>query len=238
MLHALLDRLFYLRARFAFDRATQTQSAMEVIYKDLFTRDLERHGDVDDFYAVGSAANYGLLYLIQRIARELKPATIVELGAGQSTRLIDRINRRAETPATITTVEHDPHWAGLIGAQVQHKLTVVPLVKSRIAGHEIDGYDLSSVTATAINLLIIDGPIAKGHGTRFNRWGALPLIERLADDFVVIVDDAERPGDRDHGRAIIRRLRSAGRELHVGGVTSNKRQIVIAGGAFAAAAYY
>ena len=238
MLHALLDRLFYLRARFAFDRATQTQPAMEVIYKDLFARDLERHGDSDDFYAVGSAANYGLLYLIQRIMRELKPATIVELGAGQSTRLIDRINAKSAAPASITTVEHDPHWAALIGAQVRHALTVVPLIESRIAGHIINGYDLAAVTASNINLLIIDGPIAKGHGTRFNRWGALPLIERLADDFVVIVDDAERPGDRDHGRAIIRRLRAAGRDVHVGGVTSNKRQIVIAGGAFVAAAYF
>ena len=238
LLHAPLDWLFYARARLAFARGTATQPALEIVYKDLFARDLAALGLADEFHATGSAANYGLLYLLLRIVSALRPKVIVELGAGQSTILIDRLAAIQTPVPAITTVEHDAYWASLIQAQVKHALNIVPLRHLSAAGRTIEGYDLSGVNVSAINLLLVDGPVAKGWKTRFNRWGALPLLERLAEDFVVIVDDAERPGDRDHGRSIIRKLEASGRKVHVGHITAANRQMVIAGGSFAAAAYY
>ncbi|MFO1362583.1 MAG: hypothetical protein U1F45_08910 [Burkholderiales bacterium] len=50
----------------------------------LVDRDLAVNGVKNDFYPVGAAASYGLLYLLIRILRENEIGSIVEFGSGES----------------------------------------------------------------------------------------------------------------------------------------------------------
>lgn len=70
---------------------------------------------------------------------------------------------------------------------------------------KIKAYDnlLSSVFGEKFDLLIIDGPHGNKH---FSRVGALDLLDSLMDDFVIIVDDCDRQGEKELAEEIMRQL--------------------------------
>src|SRR6185369_1573975 len=102
-----------------------------------------------------------------------------------------------------------------------------PLVPLQIGGRTIAYHDLAQVIGDAqrFDLVIVDGPPAANGDTRYSRTGCVAVLERcLAEDFVVIVDDAERAGEAaavDACRALLHRL---GRGFSEAAVTAAKRQ--------------
>ena len=108
----------------------QPEPALEVIYRDLFLRELALLGEEDRFFPTGGAANYSLLYLILRLGSEFRPASVLDIGAGQSTLLWAMLQRRGFV-GDLLTLENDPDWAARIGAQVTHEIMVSPLQPMR-----------------------------------------------------------------------------------------------------------
>jgi hypothetical protein len=164
----------------------------------------------------------------------------VELGCGQSSILIDRLNRRFPSNRQIFSLEHDSFWGATIQKSVAHPILCGKLRRGDFHGHDAQSYDWSLLPADAsFDLLVIDGPPAADDGSRYARLGALELLPRLAaTDFVVIVDDAERAGERLLAREITAALSAQGRSFRVSETLAAKRQLVIAGGAHIAAAYF
>jgi predicted O-methyltransferase YrrM len=214
--------------------------ALEPVYQRLFERDLEALKIENRYYAVGAAANYGLLYVIIRALKELRFTTIVELGAGQSTFLFDALARAGQTNARILTIEHDQSWAGHMASRVKHPVEVVQLVEKRVGKHVVLGYDLTdALEVEAIDFLLIDGPPNYPPPNRNSRLGALELIKRINKrDFLIVVDDAERAGERLLSTAIHSELDRQGLSFRKGSVVSNKRQDIFAGGNYISAAFY
>lgn len=169
------------------------EQTAELVYRELFLRDLARMQIQDTFYPIRGAANYSLLYLILRLLSEFRFQSVLELGCGQSTILIDRI-RQQKTTFSATSIEHDPFWSQEIQAEVTHTIQTIPLKKQVINRRTTSFYDVGHLKGP-YDLIIVDGP----NGTpRRSRWGALEIIEHLlADDFVLLFDDAERRGERD-----------------------------------------
>lgn len=171
-----------------------SHEAMEVIYRDLFVRDLAKLGLEDIYYPVSSASNYSLMYLILRTYMELPATRILEVGAGQSTRLLDALNRKFKK-AEIVTLDHDATWADMLSNDVKHKVIHTPLTSQTIGGQTVQFHDLSVLAKhKPFNMIIVDGPI----GTpRYSRLGLLSLIQNHMDhtNFIAIMDDAERPGE-------------------------------------------
>jgi hypothetical protein len=97
------------------------EPALEVIYRDLFLRELARMGEEDRFFPTGGAANYSLLYLILRIGLEFKPASVLDIGAGQSSLLWSML-RRHGLVGSVLTLESDREWAQRIGDQIDHEV--------------------------------------------------------------------------------------------------------------------
>jgi predicted O-methyltransferase YrrM len=209
--------------------------AKELVYQQLFAWLCERNGVEKRFHPVRSAANHSLLWLVGRIVEENEPKRILELGAGQTTRLLGALARARGLQ--LVTLEHDAAWAAEVRRDAAHDVRLVPLVPSRLAGAEVKGYDPASLGADErFDLVVVDGP----HGTRrMSRGGCLDLLERhLADDFVVVFDDAERAGERetiDRARSL---LRARGRGLHETEVAALKRQVAFASDAFRRVAWY
>jgi hypothetical protein len=173
--------------------ATGTLPASELFYLQLFDSAVARSGiAVKPLYPVGSAANAGLLYAVFRLAEEFPGLAWLELGAGQSTILIDALVDAGRI-GTALTLEHDPGWAARIGTRVDHEVEAAPLRRAEVQGIAAETYYVTP--ARRYDVVLVDGPI----GTpRRSRWGALKLLETaLADDFIVIFDDAERPGERE-----------------------------------------
>jgi len=173
--------------------AAGTLPASELFYLEVFDRAVARSGvAVPPLYPVGSAANAGLLYTVFRLADEFPGLNWLELGAGQSTILIDALVESGRIGAALT-LEHDGDWAGRIGARVRHEVRTAPLRRGDVLGVTADVYDFAS--DRRYDVVVVDGPV----GTpRRSRWGALKLLETaLADEFVVLFDDAERPGERE-----------------------------------------
>lgn len=214
-------------------------SALEAVYQGLVSRDLSRLKIDDVFYPVGSAANYGLLYIILRAAIEFPFEKVVELGAGQSSLLLDTLVRRELLHAEVRTFEHDEQWAARIAARVGHTVTRLPLRERSAGGVNFAGYDFRGVETGPIDFMIIDGPAARTFATRHARLGALDLVQSInRSRFVVVVDDAERAGERMLTDLLVPALEDLGTAPVTGQVVAHKRQFIVAGGDYVGAAYY
>jgi len=211
------------------------EPALEVIYRDLFLRELHRLGEEDRFFPTGGAANYSLLYVILRIAVELRPASVLDIGAGQSSLLWAMLRRRGLV-GQVLTLEGDAGWGERIAAQVDHEVLVTPLVSASVAGRSIRTYDWARVgTGRRFDVIVCDGP----NGTpRHSRGGILTMLaDALPDDFVLVIDDAERAGEQDTVKAVHHRLQAAKRDYRVGVVRAAKTQVVFAMGRYVPAAF-
>lgn len=217
----------------------------EAIYMELFRRDIAYVGVKDRFYPLGGAANYSLLYLLARCIVELKPDVVVELGAGQSTMLLNDMRRAGVWSGRRMTVEHDAGWIGEMSRDVNDegapcRFVHLPLVEQRAAGRTIRGYDLTGLEETPINLLLVDGPPAFRRNDKFSRLCALQIVERLDPrGFVMIIDDAERGGEIVLLEETMKRMGELGVSFRVGeGARGRKRQALLCGGDFVRAAYF
>jgi len=207
----------------------------ELMFERLFSNALPGLGIVSRYFPVKNAANYSLLYLLLRIVTELKPQRVLELGCGQTTLLLDDLVK--SIPLDIISVEHDGGWAERMQERVDHVIRHAPLVERDVFGHVCSTYGiLPSEIGGQVDLIVVDGPI----GVREkSRWGALQYIEELlGDDFVIVFDDIERPGEQETVTELAGWLDQLGREYSLTVTRSVKSQCVIASGRFQAARYF
>ena len=208
---------------------------MEVIYRDLFVRELRHLGIEDRFFPVGAAANHGLLYLVLRCYVDLPVRRILDVGAGQTSLLLDALQRKFGK-AEIITLEHDAGWAQRIASQVGHPVLRRDLVERSVGGQPTRTYDSAGIEGP-FQLIVMDGPPGV---KRYSRLGLLHLMQTVMDrrDFVAILDDAERGGERQTAKMCERWMRSEGIAFRDADVRAAKRQWLCAGGALETAAFY
>jgi predicted O-methyltransferase YrrM len=236
MVRKIISRIMAINALVR--KYNDTEPAMEVIYRDLFLRELMEAGIRDTFYPVGASGNHGLLYFIARCVRQLPLQMVVELGAGQSTLLISQLKNAVGGIFEITTIEHDGMWAERLQPQVDHPIVHAPLAEKHVGGRRIQYYE-KIAGGPPIDFLIIDGPPAYAAHQHFSRVGSLDLIEdRLAEDFVIVVDDVQRKGEKALVSGIKALLRRRGRDYREGSIRAIKCQSVFAGGRYLEAAFY
>jgi predicted O-methyltransferase YrrM len=130
---------------------------------------------------------------------------LVELGSGVSTIVLARLAR--ERGLRLTSLEHDLDWARVVRSQLKReRLTdVAQLVEAPLEPHPLAvdhapwyaGAALQRIPRN-IDLLLVDGPPGYGEGMERSRLPALPALEeRLSPQAMVILDDAERPGEQE-----------------------------------------
>lgn len=200
---------------------------MEVVYRDLFVRELARLGIEDRFFPVGSAANHSLLYLVLRCYVELPLRRILDVGAGQTSLLLHALQQKLRK-AEVVTLEHDEAWAARIAAQVEHPVLRRPLVSTRVGNRTTLMHDLAGITGP-FQLIVMDAPLGVRH---FSRFGLLQLMQTVMDreHFVVILDDADRSGEWQTAQACWQWLQQQATPCRHGEVMAAKRQWICAGG--------
>jgi hypothetical protein len=204
----------------------------EQIYQGIFAQQCARHGMTEVFYPVGAAASYSLMYLVTRILAELPVRRIVELGSGETTVLIDRL-RHAE--GTHQAWDQADFWVQKVAAraprcQVRH----APIVDKRFEGVAFSGYQ--DLPAIDFDFLLVDGPNGTDHVSRYD---CVPLVAaNPLRDFIIVVDDAARPGEQETVQALARLLTARGVDYKLNYLAGRTTQAVFTTPAYRAASYF
>jgi predicted O-methyltransferase YrrM len=135
---------------------------------------------------------------------EHQPQNIVEFGSGISTLMIAAWMQERGA-GRLVSFDHDDQWASVTRRFLtRHRLTdFVEVVTAPLReAHGNDGtaawYDLRQHAPMLedIDFLLIDGPPAGTEEQRFARRPALYMLHRsLANSCIVVLDDANRPGE-------------------------------------------
>jgi hypothetical protein len=159
-------------------------------------------------WSVSAMRPSGVVAVLNEIVVNRRRA-IVELGSGVSSFFIGRLLQYRG--GRLWTVEHDERWADLVeeelrGQALDDVVTVVraPLRASPPGWPGEDGgwYEQGKLTETIgdgpVDLLVIDGPPAYLAEREHSRYPAVPFFApMLADDYAIILDDVDRPGEQD-----------------------------------------
>lgn len=226
---------FVRRAARSLLRRYGNHQAMELVYRDLFVRELARLGIEDRFFPVASAANHSLLYLVLRCYVELPLQRILDVGAGQTSLLLHALQKKMGK-AEVITLEHDASWAAHIAAQVDHQVLRRDLVPLRVDHRTTQMHALTDLPGR-FQLIIMDGPPGV---RRHSRLGLLALMRTVMDHdgFVAILDDADRAGEWQTAEACWHWLHDQGITFRHAEIRAAKHQWLCAGGALQHAVFF
>ena len=160
------------------------------------------------------AGNYSFFYVLNRILSEYKPAKILDLGLGESSKLISVYLNHLLANSSHVIVEHDLAWIDSFNARfsLTDRSTLIhcPLKKIQINGFDSFSYDrFEERVNERFDLYIVDGPFGSD---RFSRYNIMSLVSQfdVHDEFIIIMDDTNRQGEGDTLEAIKEALRKKG----------------------------
>lgn len=166
-----------------------------------------------------AAIGYPTLYALYRILDEFQPKNILEMGLGQSTKMIGTyIKWKCENDEKCKhiVVEHDNTWIDFFKNSFElsnaTEIIQMDLIKAKI--------DIYNGTQTEVNmykdfkkylngkkfdLIFIDGPFGSSMISRIDIIDLLP--ECLNNSFIFMLDDAERLGEQNTLKMVTNILR-------------------------------
>lgn len=160
------------------------------------------------------AVGYNFLYMLYRVLNDSMPRKILELGLGQSTKLTMQYAQKFNVSHLV--VEHDEIWERwfLDTVKFQHDITKImtlPLVEKEMLGEkyfEYKGFQEEMSSLRGVDVVLIDGPFGGG---RFSRRDVLATIpEILNNDFIILLDDCGRMGEKNLVVDIQKKIKNSG----------------------------
>jgi len=152
------------------------------------------------------AGNYAFFYLLNRIMSDAKPQRILEFGLGESSKFITVCLEQELKSGFHHIIEQSSEWATAFNSRFElsaySKVSVCPLVKKQINGHEVNSYEgLAEEVSGIFDLYLVDGPFGSPH---FSRYDILAVAERLkpSDEFIIVIDDYDRIGEQETAKAL------------------------------------
>ncbi len=146
------------------------------------------------------AMGYPALYVIYRILNEVKPKRILELGLGQSTRLIGQY-AAANKDVEHFVVEHDSNWIDFFtnDFKLTENTNVVHLDREMVSYKDAEVRVYKGFTEVfkdkQFDFICIDAPLG-GDMKQFARIDTLRMLPNcLSKSFIVALDDCNRPGE-------------------------------------------
>lgn len=170
----------------------------------------------DKSFAPGRwALGYPALYILYRILNEKRPKHILELGMGQSTRMIAQYTRHYKK-VEHTVVEHDPDWVTFCqkDCALCERSSVVLLEREMVPFREAASVRVFRDFAEAFkdqsfDFICIDAPLG-GDMKDYARIDVLRLLPGILEkSFILLLDDYNRPGEQKTAAAMEAVLQSA-----------------------------
>lgn len=190
------------------------QKQNEELFKGMIFNNLIQNKDWiknKEFIPTKGAATYSFLYILLIILDKIQPENILEFGLGQTTKLTTQYAKFKNPNCFLQTIDNDENWINAMIAElpVSENINIIKrdLETFTLNNTKNDKYhNLQEVTKdTKYDLIIIDGPF--GFNRTYPRTNILDLIpQNLAQDFVIILDDAERDGEQNTAKLIFEKL--------------------------------
>lgn len=146
------------------------------------------------------AAGYQMLYVMYRVLDSTRPKRILELGLGQTTRMISQYSIFYNAEHQV--VENDPKWIEFFATTYEVPDNVKIINLNTIVDKYLDdeavimyrGFE-EQFRGQKFDFICIDAPIG-GKAIKYARVDILKIIpECLERDFVILIDDTERMGE-------------------------------------------
>jgi hypothetical protein len=184
----------------------------------------------------GGTASFSQLYALLNLLRDGRFNRVLELGVGKSTALITQWVQASG--GSSVHVDDDADWLAMAAAeQARVERIHAPLVATRVEKRDIRWYGCDRPEG-AFDLVLVDGPQAWSRSSRYDRWGVLNWLPGvLADEFVIVLDDTSRRGERRLVHAAQTTLANAGRETKIREIVGANSQTLLVSPGHEAALY-
>ena len=178
------------------------------------------------------AGSYPFFYVLNRILNDFKPQSILELGLGESSKFISTYLDHYLFDSEHLVIEQDENWKnsfeGNFKLSQRTQVMVCPLKKVTVNGFETNSYqNIETEVNRKFDVYVVDGPI----GTlNYSRYDILKIVQILnnEDQFIIIVDDYNRSGERETVVDLLKLLASKGIKVFTNCYNGNKSILVIA----------
>ncbi len=181
----------------------------------------------------GYAANCSLLYFLIKFLDEKKPNKVLELGSGQTTKLLFRYVKE-NSNSYVLVLEDNIEWFNNIKRNfISERFSYLhkPLEELEVNDRMCNwySYDFANINQQEkkFNLVLIDGP--KGI-RRFSRLGITKFLLEIIDqnNFVIIFDDSSRKGEEDTIKILLEKFDSIGLDYIKFNLYGSKKQTCFA----------
>jgi len=184
------------------------------------------------FWPGRAALGYQAMYVTYRILNEINPNRILELGLGQSTKLISQYVR-ANPDVTHYVVENNQDWINFFSAAYPlppstkiEKLDwkIIPYKDGEV--RIFDGFT-KRFEGRKFDFIMVDAPLGADM-KQYSRVDVLEIIpECLSENFVILIDDTDRLGEQNTISEIKKKLESNGIKFCEGWYNGAKNSTVI-----------
>ena len=177
------------------------------------------------------AGNYSLFYLLVRILSDYQPNKILELGLGESSKLVSSFLDNQLKNSKHLIVEQDKNWIDSFTSRFElsknSEILYLPVVSKNIKEYQVSSYsEIEKRINDSFDLYIVDGPSGSNN---FSRYDICLLAEKLnsRNEFIIIIDDFNRFGEKETVEDLINKLTENGIKTFTGNYHGEKDQIVI-----------
>ena len=178
------------------------------------------------------AADYSFLYVLVRILTDYKPQRIIEFGLGETSKIVSVFLDNYLQKSNYTVIEQSPIWADVFKSKfnLSNKVELIhlPLKSKDVNGFSVNSYsEIVEKVEGVFDLYIVDGPFGS---PRYSRYDIFALAERLSlsDEFIIIIDDYNRPGEIDTAKDLVNLFNKKSFKIHTGIFSGIKSQYIIA----------
>lgn len=164
------------------------------------------------------AVGYNFMYVLYRVLNETNPESILELGAGQTTKLIMDYKKYQKNTKHIT-IEQDDSWKAQLQKMFEDDLEfikVLPLKVVDFKGAKVNRYDYFKETLEKeqFDLILIDGPWGSQGYERIDILDILPNC--LTSSFIIIIDDCQSDAAKATMKLLQEKLYNSGIDHRTG----------------------
>lgn len=190
------------------------KTTQELLWRDIFSDTVKGYSwyDVKSISLGRWAVGYNYLYVLIRILEVLKPNEILELGLGQSSKVLSSYFKNNKCEGFYDIVEQDKQWISFFAQENQlNNIENITIHNRNINTINYEGSDVyvyeefdSVVNNKKYSLISIDGPWGSDGHSRIDLLNHIPQI--LQDDFVIIIDDYNRDGEKTMVSSMIKTM--------------------------------
>ncbi len=178
------------------------------------------------------AGSYAFFYILNRILAEHRPASVLEMGLGESSKFVSTFLERELHDSKHVVIEQSPEWRDAFRERFKlsdrSEVAICELTQKDVKGHSSNCYaDIEAFAEEKFDLYLVDGPFGS---PRYSRYDMVRLANNFqpGDEFIMIVDDYQRPGEFESAQDLLAMLKQKSIKTYQGVYEGNATVLVIA----------